>query len=116
MPKHWVSVTVSGCEPRSLGTRKVGLPQKLPMDIPSSVVTGAATGSGANLDAVREVRSAVPDRPVLVGSGVTVDTVADTLAVADGVIVGTALKTGGRVTDPVDPERVAAFVRAARGG
>ncbi|WP_394338463.1 BtpA/SgcQ family protein, partial [Halorubrum halodurans] len=38
------------------------------------------------------------DTPVFVGSGVRPDTVGDLLDVADGVIVGTALKEGGETT------------------
>jgi len=41
--------------------------------------------------------------PVLVGSGVREDTVGDVLAVADGAIVGTALKEGGETTAPSTP-------------
>jgi len=78
------------------------------------IVTGTATGQAADLADVRAVREAVPDRPLFVGSGVTADTVAELLRLADGVIVGTALKQGGVTTAPVDPARAAAFVRAAR--
>ncbi len=53
------------------------------------------------------------DTPVLVGSGVTPETVADLLDVADGAIVGTALKRGGETTAPVDADRVADLVDAA---
>ncbi|TKX65245.1 BtpA/SgcQ family protein, partial [Halorubrum sp. GN11GM_10-3_MGM] len=50
---------------------------------------------------------------VLVGSGVTRETVADLLDVADGAVVGTALKQGGETTAPVDADRVADLVAAA---
>ena len=60
------------------------------------------------------MRAAVADRPILVGSGVAPETVGELLRVADGVIVGTSVKQGGRTTAPVDPERVAAIARAAR--
>ena len=46
-------------------------------------------------------------------------TVADVLAVADGCIVGSALKLGGDTWAAVDPARAADFmdrVRMARGG
>ncbi len=48
----------------------------------------------------------------LVGSGVTPDTVAETLALADAVIVGTSLKRDGDVRNAVDPERVRKLVTA----
>ena len=80
------------------------------------VVSGRATGEATPLDDVKRVRGAVPGTPVLVGSGVTADTVAEALSVADGVIVGTALKRDGDVGRPVDPARVRRLVAAARAG
>jgi uncharacterized protein len=78
------------------------------------VVSGIATGEPTPLGDVKRVRAAVPDRPILVGSGVEPDTVAELLQVADGAIVGTWIKRDGRTTAPVDPARVAAVARAAR--
>src|SRR2546430_16123229 len=48
-----------------------------------------------------------------VGSGVTLETVAELLSVADGAIVGTAVKQGGDVRNPVDRGRVERLVAAA---
>jgi membrane complex biogenesis BtpA family protein len=78
------------------------------------IVTGAATGWGASADAVAEVKDAVPEAPVYVGSGVTAETVAGLLETADGVIVGTALKEGAVTTAPVDLARARRLVAAAR--
>ncbi len=78
------------------------------------VVTGSTTGRSADLDAVRRVKEAVPDRMVLVGSGATADTVAEILSAADGVIVGSSLKPEGRTDQPIDPALAQAFIRAAR--
>jgi len=77
------------------------------------IVTGSATGWGASLQAVRDVKAAVPAAPVYVGSGIDPGSVAGFLEFADGVIVGTALKTDGVTTNPVDPERARALVAAA---
>ena len=77
------------------------------------IVTGSATGSAARLDDLRVVRAAVPDAKLIVGSGVTVDSIGELLEVADAAIVGTALKERGDVRRPVDPERVAELVKAA---
>ncbi|WP_115862463.1 BtpA/SgcQ family protein [Halorussus litoreus] len=81
------------------------------------IVSGAGTGhevDSGHLDAVAAARDeAGLDAPVLVGSGATAENVADLLAVADGVVVGTALKEGGETTNPVDQDRVAAVVAAA---
>ena len=82
----------------------------------AAVVSGPATGEGvgeAALGTAIEAREAVaPETPVLVGSGVTADNAADLLSVADGAIVGTALKEGGETTAPVDEGRVADVVSA----
>lgn len=78
------------------------------------IVSGDATGDEPELEQVRRVAGAAGATPVLLGSGVTEANVAGLLAVADGAIVGTALKVDGITTNPVDPRRAAAFVRAAR--
>ena len=79
------------------------------------IITGAGTGKAAALEDVARARAAAPGAPLYVGSGVTAQTVASILSVADGVIVGTALKRDGMVGNPVDPERARALVAAARG-
>jgi uncharacterized protein len=78
------------------------------------IVSGAATGSRAEMDDARRVKQAVPDRALWIGSGVTAATVGEYLSVADAVIVGTSLKRGGRTTAALDPARVRAFMKAAR--
>ncbi len=79
------------------------------------IVTGAGTGRAADLDDARRVRAVLPENvPLFVGSGVTLDNVREMLDVADGVIVGTALKADGVVAEPVAPERVRRFVAAAK--
>lgn len=70
------------------------------------IITGAATGAAADPARLRDVRAAV-DAPLLLGSGLTADN-AGAFHDADGAIVGTSLKRDG----VVDPERVAAVVRA----
>lgn len=79
------------------------------------VVSGTATGEPTPMSDLKRVRDAVPEAPLLVGSGVTPETVADLLAVADAVIVGTSIKRDGRLLNPVDVGRVRRLVTAARG-
>ncbi len=78
------------------------------------IVSGPATGQPTSTDDVARVRRAVPEAPVVVGSGVTTETVAQFLATAHGVIAGTALKRDGFTAGAVDPDRAAALVAAAR--
>jgi membrane complex biogenesis BtpA family protein len=75
------------------------------------IVTGSATGSGADPSELERVRSAIGDARVWVGSGVTEQNVA-TFAAADGFIVGSSLKVDGCVDQPVDMDRVRAMVNA----
>jgi membrane complex biogenesis BtpA family protein len=78
------------------------------------IVTGGATGSAADPAELAVVREALPDCPLLVGSGATAATVGELLAVADGLIVGTSLQTPepGTGRRAVDPVRAADFIRA----
>lgn len=76
------------------------------------VVSGQATGAATPIEDLKRVRSAVPDVPLLVGSGVTPETAAELLSVADALIVGTALKRDGAVNAPVDRDRVRRLVAA----
>ena len=76
------------------------------------VVSGAGTGSPTDLDDLRSVAKH-SHLPVYVGSGATAETIAEILSIGDGAIVGSATKIDGIATNPVDPERAAAIVRAA---
>ncbi|MGH7334462.1 MAG: BtpA/SgcQ family protein [Candidatus Rokuibacteriota bacterium] len=78
------------------------------------IVTGRATGEATAVADLKRVRSAVPEVPVLVGSGVTAESAAELLAVADGLIVGTWIKREGRIESPIDVARVRRLVDAAR--
>jgi membrane complex biogenesis BtpA family protein len=79
------------------------------------IVSGTGTGVAADLRDLERVRAVCPETPLLLGSGITVANVQDYLRLANAVIVGTAIKRGGQVTNPVDPARVAALKRAMRG-
>jgi membrane complex biogenesis BtpA family protein len=78
------------------------------------IVSGAGTGKPTDLAAVRRVKDAVRDKPVWIGSGVTAETVREFLDIADGVIVGTALKKNGRTSAALDGRRIGEFIRRAR--
>jgi len=78
------------------------------------IITGRATGRAVSLADLESVRAAVPDRPVLAGSGVTAESVRDVLRVSHGVIVGSWIKRGGRADEHVDPSRARDFVLEAR--
>jgi membrane complex biogenesis BtpA family protein len=75
------------------------------------VVSGTATGEAVDIEELRRVRSACPEIPILIGSGVTKPNGAAYLEFADGLIVGTSVIRDGKVSNPVDRKRVAAFAR-----
>lgn len=82
------------------------------------VVSGSATGDPVDTEQLRAVTTELSERgidtPVLVGSGVTQDTVDSLLAIADGCIVGTALKRDGEVTNGISPDRVTQLMERVR--
>lgn len=88
--------------------------------IPDAVlVSGQITGEAAALSDLEAVKAAVPSVPVLANTGVKHATIADVLRLADGCVVGSALKVDGDTWKPVDRDRAADFMaraRAARGG
>jgi len=79
------------------------------------IATGQRTGDAADIGYTRLFREATA-LPLLVGSGVTPANVKTVLSVADGVIVGSALKQDGVWWNPVDREGAAAFVAGVRQG
>ena len=76
------------------------------------VVSGAGTGSATSLADLKVVADH-SHLPVYVGSGATAATIAEILSIGDGAIVGSDTKIDGIATNPVDPERAVAVVRAA---
>jgi len=78
------------------------------------IISGTGTGRAAEVADVERVHTACPAAKLLLGSGVTLANARDYLALADGAIVGTSLKAGGRISNPVDAKRVAALARAMR--
>ncbi|HEY5609607.1 MAG TPA: BtpA/SgcQ family protein [Thermoanaerobaculia bacterium] len=75
------------------------------------VVTGKATGAAADSDELRELRSILPDAPLIVGSGIDAKN-ASLFTEADAAIVGTSIKRDGDVELPVESARVARIVEA----
>lgn len=83
------------------------------------IVTGPATGAGADPADLRTVRAALPDCPLLVGSGATAGSLGPLLAFADGCIVGSSLQaadpaTGRRAVDAGLARTFLAALAAAR--
>lgn len=100
-----------------LGSRTVG--QVAKSTVVSSLadailVSGPMAGAEPDQSALQEAKDAVgADVPVLLNTGAKASNIDTFLQVADGCIVGSALKVDGHTWNPVDPERVAEFVRVA---
>lgn len=78
------------------------------------IVTGAATGTATPLAELADVQAAAGSTPVVVGSGITAESIAGYARQCAGVIVGTALKPGGQVRHPIDASRAREFIRVLR--
>jgi uncharacterized protein len=78
------------------------------------IVSGIATGATTQRADIETVKKAVPNAPVWIGSGLNSANAAALLSVADGAIVGSAIKADGHASSGTDPRRAAELVRAAR--
>jgi membrane complex biogenesis BtpA family protein len=76
------------------------------------IVTGVATGQPAEPDEVNSVCRAV-NVPTIVGSGITAENLPH-YAEAEALIVGSWIKQDGLWSNPINPDRVHALVRAFR--
>ena len=74
------------------------------------LVSGPITGQPADRSDLRKVCEAISEVSVFANTGVTIDTVADVLTLADGVVVGTHFKVAGNTWNPVDADRVKRFM------
>jgi membrane complex biogenesis BtpA family protein len=100
----------------SLGTRSIA--QRSKSAVVSSLadvilISGPMAGEEPPLQIVREVKKLIPEIPVFMNTGARTENVAEFLQVADGIIVGSSLKKDGYTWNPVDTDRVRAFMDQA---
>lgn len=69
------------------------------------IVTGTAIGVETPIEMIERVNKVV-DLPVIAGSGVNKDNIAEQFEIADGAIIGSSLKKGGVISNPIDYELV----------
>jgi membrane complex biogenesis BtpA family protein len=77
-------------------------------------VSGLIAGVKADTSTLKAVKQAVPGTVVFANTGVRVDNIDEQLSIADGAIVGTAFKQEGVFTNPVDGQRVQAFMNKVK--
>ena len=73
------------------------------------IATGQRTGDPTTVQEVSEITSAAT-RPVLVGSGIDPSNAKELLSIADGAIVGSAMKENGVWWNPVSVQRTRSIV------
>jgi uncharacterized protein len=78
------------------------------------LISGPAAGVPIAMSDLQAAKEAVPDTPVFANTGVRAESIAETLRVADGVIVGTSLKIDGVTWNPIDPARASRLMDGAR--
>jgi predicted TIM-barrel enzyme len=78
------------------------------------LVTGIATGAQTDAADVKEVKEAVHATPVFVASGVDEQNLPLYQNYADGAILGTRIKFDNDTEAPIDPAKLADFMRVAR--
>jgi hypothetical protein len=76
------------------------------------IITGSVTGAPPRLSDVQEVKAHCR-LPVLLGSGIDAQNIADFYAAADGFIIGSYFKVDGHWARPVEASRVAGLLEIA---
>ncbi|HTA03491.1 MAG TPA: BtpA/SgcQ family protein [Streptosporangiaceae bacterium] len=100
----------------SIGTRSVAERARSAsfLGLDAILISGPEAGVPFAMSDLRAAKTAVPQTPVLANTGVQADRLAEILAIADGVIVGTSLKVDGVTWNPVDPSRALHFMETAK--
>lgn len=78
------------------------------------IVTGTHIGVETPIDIIKRVKQ-VTKLPVIAGSGVKASNIKEQLKIANGAIVGSSLKEGGIIENPVSPELCTELVKAFNG-
>jgi len=73
-------------------------------------VSGLTAGAETDAQILLKVKKTVPDTVVLSNTGCKLENIEIQLAHADGAVVGTTFKTDGKFENPVDKQRVKAFM------
>ncbi len=69
------------------------------------IITGASTGKQADIEELKEVKNSVK-LPVLIGSGITAENIAEYYPHADAFIIGSYFKEEGNWQNPPEPKRI----------
>lgn len=78
------------------------------------ILSGWATGHPPSREDLELAKTVAGKTPVFIGSGADWDNVGQLMQAADGVIVASSLKRQGKISEPIDPIRVAQFMEVVR--
>jgi len=73
------------------------------------IVTGTHTGEQTPIEMIERVK-AMSSIPVIIGSGVSNSNIKIQLGIADGAIIGSSLKVGGNIENPISFELTKALI------
>lgn len=73
------------------------------------IITGDRTGMAASIDELKTLNDRI-DSPLIVGSGITIENVADYIPICDAMIVGSYFKDKGYWENDLNYDRVAGFM------
>tara|TARA_R110002051_G_scaffold137469_1_gene209965 strand:+ start:1739 stop:2536 length:798 start_codon:yes stop_codon:yes gene_type:complete len=76
------------------------------------IITGSHTGDSASIEELKSLKGLTV--PILIGSGVTKDNVADYLPLCDGIIVGSYFKKEGHWENELEYSRIKEFMRLVK--
>jgi hypothetical protein len=77
-------------------------------------VTGGLPGTATPVETLREVSEAMPDSPIVAGTGVNEDNLEETLSICDGIIMATSVKIDQKLEHMIDPVRAKRFMNIVR--
>lgn len=77
------------------------------------IVTGTHIGVETPIDIIKRVKK-VTNIPVIAGSGVKTGNIKEQLSIADGAIVGSSLKEGGNINNPISLELCTELINALK--
>jgi membrane complex biogenesis BtpA family protein len=77
------------------------------------IITGLKTGRPPARDDIELIRKVITI-PILIGSGLMVENLRDLLPLVDGAIVGSYFKENGKLSNPIDVDRVKRFTEIVK--
>jgi|TARA_B100000524_G_scaffold23215_1_gene11847 membrane complex biogenesis BtpA family protein len=78
------------------------------------VLSGWSESSPPSIEDLKLAATVAEGIPIFVGSGANSNNISNLMNVADGVIVARSLKRHGKISDPIDPIRVAQFIEVTK--